>query len=138
MKPNDSLAKDFNAFLKRGNVLDLAVGVMIGGAFGKIVSSFVADILTPPIGLLVDEVNFSALKFHLGGPSSSVTINYGAFFQALLDFLLIATVLFAVVSFVNRLRRQEPQPAVLTKDQELLTEIRDRLRAGAGPGRTVE
>jgi len=132
------LVKDFLLFLKRGNVIDLAVGVMIGGAFGKIVSSFVGDILTPPIGLLVDEVNFSALKFRLGGPGSSATINYGAFLQTALDFLLIALVLFAVVALANRLRGRDTGAVTLTTDQALLTEIRDQLRAGVAPGRTVK
>jgi large conductance mechanosensitive channel len=120
----------FTAFIRRGNVVDLAVGVMIGAAFGQIVTSFVADVITPPLGLLLGKVKFSELKVHLGGPPEApVTINYGNFIQALLDFLLVALVLFFVISLVNRLHRKPPPPAgALSLDQKLLTEIRDELR----------
>ena len=85
------LLKEFGDFIKRGNVLDLAVAVIIAGAFGKIVSSFVADILMPPIGLLIGGVNFTALTLKIGGtPEAPVTINYGTFLQSLFDFLIIA------------------------------------------------
>jgi large conductance mechanosensitive channel len=123
---------DFRAFFMRGNVVDLAVGVMIGAAFGKIVTSLVTDIVTPPIGLLLGRVKFSELKFVIGGPPDApVTINYGNFLQTAIDFLLIALVLFAIISAVNRLHRKPPPPdakPVLTPDQRLLTEIRDELR----------
>lgn len=126
------LARDFSAFLKRGNVADLAVGVVIGAAFGKIVSSFVADIITPPLGLLIDEVNFAALKLRIGGTAAApVTVNYGTFLQTLMDFLIIGVALFALVRLINRVRRQsDAAPGPLTKDQQLLTEIRDALRPG--------
>lgn len=125
--------RDFGVFLRRGNVIDLAVGVVIGAAFGKIVSSFVADIITPPLGLLIDEVNFSALRLRIGGTvAAPVTVNYGSFLQALLDFLIIGVALFVLVQLISRVRRS-PAPASLTKDQELLTEIRDVLRGGAEP-----
>src|SRR5512141_832043 len=79
--------RDFAAFFQRGNVVDLAVGVMIGAAFGKIVSSFVADVVTPPLGLLMGRIKFNELKWRLGGPPDApVTLNYGNFLQALLDF----------------------------------------------------
>ena len=122
--------RDFCAFFQRGSVVDLAVGVMIGASFGKIVSSFVADLLMPPLGLLMGGMNFSSLKLTLGGsPTAPVTLNYGSFLQALMDFTLIALVLFILVSLINRMHRRAPAPAPgLTADQQLLTEIRDELR----------
>ena len=121
--------RGFQVFLKRGNIVDLAVGVMIGAAFGKIVSSLVADVLTPPLGLLIGEVNFSALKLRLGGSlAAPVTVNYGSFIQALLDFAIMAAVLFGFVRLVQW-SRGPGAPAALTTDQQLLAEIRDELRA---------
>jgi large conductance mechanosensitive channel len=124
----------FKAFIRRGNVVDLAVGVMIGAAFGKIVTSLVTDVVTPPLGLLMGKVKFTELKVHLGGPPEApVTINYGNFLQALIDFLLVALVLFFVISLVNKMHRKPPPPATaLSLDQKLLTEIRDELRARNG------
>src|SRR3954468_24706034 len=124
----------FSAFIRRGNVVDLAIGVMIGAAFGKIVTSLVTDIITPPLGMAMGKVKFSELKIHLGGPPDApVTINYGNFLQALLDFLLVALVLFIVISLVNRLHRKPPPPAgALSLDQKLLTEIRDERKARNG------
>ena len=126
------LARDFSAFLRRGNVTDLAIGVVIGAAFGKIVSSFVADIVTPPLGLLIDEVNFSALRLLIGGTTAMpVTVNYGTFLQTLMDFLIIGVALFALMRLISWLRRhQGDASAPLSKDQELLAEIRDALRSG--------
>jgi len=128
-------AQGFGNFVRRGNVVDLAVGVMIGAAFGKIVTSFVNDIVTPPLGLLLGKVKFSELKVHLGGPPDApVTINYGNFLQAALDFFLVALVLFLVISLVNKLHRKPPpKPAELSTDQKLLTEIRDELRKRPAP-----
>lgn len=121
--------RDFCAFFQRGSVIDLAVGVMIGASFGKIISSLVADIIMPPLGLVMGGVNFAGLKLVLGGPPNApVTLNYGSFLQALVDFTLIALVLFFLVSLVNRLHRRAPAVAALTADQQLLTEIRDELR----------
>lgn len=117
----------FRGFVQRGNVVDLAVGVMIGAAFGKIVTSFVNDIITPPLGLVLGRVKFSDLKWELGG-SHQVTINYGIFIQNLIDFLLVALALFALISAINRLHRKTPKPAELSLDQKLLTEIRDELK----------
>ena len=124
----------FSAFIRRGNVVDLAVGVMIGVAFGKIVTSFVADVITPPLGLVMGKVKFSELKVAIGGsPEAPVTINYGNFLQTLIDFLLVALVLFFVISLVNKLHRKPAPPAgALSLDQKLLTEIRDELRARDG------
>jgi large conductance mechanosensitive channel len=125
----------FGAFVRRGNVVDLAVGVMIGAAFGKIVTSFTTDVVTPPLGLLLGRVKFTELKWRLGGPPEApVTINYGNFLQALLDFTLVALVLFLVISLMNRLHRKPPPPpAALSTDQKLLTEIRDELRKRSEP-----
>lgn len=116
---------EFKAFALRGNVLDMAVGVIIGGAFGKIVSSMVSDILMPPIGLLLGKVDFSSLFVNLSGqayPSLAAakaagapTINYGVFLQNVLDFLIIAFVVFLVVKQVNRLQAQ-PAAAPTTKE----------------------
>jgi len=127
-------SRGFSAFIRRGNVVDLAVGVMIGAAFGKIVTSLVQDIISPPLGMAMGKVKFSELKVTLGGPPEApVTINYGHFLQALMDFLLIALVLFFVISLVNRLHRKPPPPAqALSLDQKLLTEIRDELKARSG------
>ncbi len=123
---------DFAAFFRRGSVVDLAVGVMIGAAFGKIVSSFVADVITPPLGLATGRIKFTELKWHLGGPPDApVTLNYGNFLQATIDFLIVALVLFVIISLINRLHRKPPPPETavsLTRDQELLIEIRDELR----------
>jgi large conductance mechanosensitive channel len=127
-------AHEFSAFIRRGNVVDLAVGIMIGAAFGKIVTSFVQDVVTPPLGLVMGKVKFTELKWRLGGPPDApVTINYGNFLQALLDFLIIAFVLFLIISLVNRMHRKPPPPAqALSLDQKLLTEIRDELKARNG------
>ena len=133
-----SVIKEFKEFAIKGNVVDLAVGVVIGGAFGKIVTSFVGDVIMPPLGLLIGGVNFGHLKVTLkdavaGRPP--VTLNYGAFVQAVVDFVLVATAVFIMVKAINRLRRTlaEPDPGVtvplLSREVELLTEIRDALVA---------
>ncbi|MBI3244713.1 MAG: large-conductance mechanosensitive channel protein MscL [Chloroflexi bacterium] len=133
---------EFKQFVMRGNVLDLAVGVVIGGAFGKIVSSFVNDIVMPPIGLLLGGANFSDLFLTLkGGPFASLaeaqavgapTLNYGLFINNIIDFLIIAFVIFMVVRVANSLKKQEEvkpaPPAGPTKEEQLLTEIRDLLK----------
>ena len=127
-----ALLKEFGAFIKRGNVLDLAVAVIIAGAFGKIVSSFVADILMPPIGLLIGGVNFTALKLKIGGtPEVPVTINYGTFLQAIFDFLIIALAIFIVVKAINSMKKKEAEapPPAPSNEEVLLTEIRDILKA---------
>jgi len=125
------LLKEFAAFIKKGNVLDLAVAVIIAGAFGKIVSSFVADILMPPIGLLIGGVNFTALKLKIGGtPEAPVTLNYGTFLQAIFDFLIIALAIFLVVKAFNSMKKKEAEapPPAPSNEEVLLTEIRDILK----------
>jgi large conductance mechanosensitive channel len=131
------LFQDFKAFISRGNVVDLAVGVIVGGAFGKIVSSLVADMIMPPVGLLLGRMNVADLKFQIGGAvtgKNPVTINYGNFLQATLDFLIVAGAVFLLIQAVNRLQRKagaaspekKPEPSA---EEKLLTEIRDLLKA---------
>jgi len=121
------MLKEFKEFIMRGNVLDLAVGIVIGAAFGKIVSSFVADILMPPVGLLLGKVDFSNLFVDLSGQGHRTiaaakaagvpTLNYGVFLQAGLDFLIVAFAIFLVVQQANRLRGpQQAPPAPPTKE----------------------
>jgi large conductance mechanosensitive channel len=134
--------KEFKEFAMRGNVVDMAVGIIIGAAFGKIVTSLVNDIIMPPIGLLVGNVDFSQLFINLGGgayatlaeaqAAGAATINYGIFLQAIFDFLIVAFAIFLVVKQMNRLKKKEEAapaaPPKPTRDQELLAEIRDLLR----------
>ena len=120
------MLKEFKDFAMKGNVLDMAIGVIIGGAFGKIVSSLVSDVLMPPLGLLMGKVDFSSLFINLSGtPQPSLTaakaagaptINYGVFLQATFDFIIIAFVIFLLVRQVNRLKKPEPTAAPTTKD----------------------
>lgn len=135
------MLREFRQFAMRGNVVDLAVGVIIGGAFGKIVSSFVADVLMPPIGVLLGGTDFTGLKIILKGKvmeadkviSQSVTINYGNFIQASIDFMIIAFSIFMMIKLMNSLNKKEiPAPAAspteLSNEEKLLTEIRDLLK----------
>ncbi|BCK04913.1 large-conductance mechanosensitive channel protein MscL [Vibrio cholerae] len=131
-----SLLKEFKAFASRGNVIDMAVGIIIGAAFGKIVSSFVADIIMPPIGIILGGVNFSDLSFVLlaaQGDAPAVVIAYGKFIQTVVDFTIIAFAIFMGLKAINTLKRKEEEapkaPPAPTKDQELLSEIRDLLKA---------
>ena len=120
------MLKEFKEFAMKGNVLDMAIGVIMGGAFGKIVSSLVSDVLMPPIGLLLGGVDFSSLFLNLTGtaqPSLAAakaagtpTINYGVFLQATFDFIIIAFVIFLLVKQVNRLKKPAPVAASTTKD----------------------
>ena len=120
------MLKEFKEFAMKGNVLDMAIGVIMGGAFGKIVSSLVSDVLMPPIGLLMGGVDFSSLFLNLTGttqPSLAAakaagtpTINYGVFLQATFDFIIIAFVIFLLVKQVNRLKKPAPTAAPTTKD----------------------
>ncbi len=144
------LLNEFKEFAMRGNVVDMAVGVIIGGAFGKIVSSFVADVIMPPIGLLVGGVNFTDLKFEMKAAApavldeagnvvkeatEAVTLNYGNFLQVTFDFLIIAFCIFMFIKFLSNFKKKEeekpaepaaePEP---TKEELLLTEIRDLLK----------
>jgi large conductance mechanosensitive channel len=117
-------------FIKRGNVIDLAVGVIIGAAFGKIVSSLVADILMPAIGLVMGGINFSGLAVQIGGtPEAPALLKYGVFIQAVVDFLIIALCVFLIVKGVNALQRPAPgAPPEPPEEVKLLREIRDSLR----------
>jgi large conductance mechanosensitive channel len=129
------MAEEFREFVMRGNVLDLAVGVVIGAAFGKIVSSLVGDLIMPPIGVLLGGVEFSQIGWVLKpavGDKPAVVLGIGKFIQAIVDFLVIAFVIFLVVKVVNRMKREErpPAPAGPTPTERLLTEIRDLLRQG--------
>ncbi|MGE5419729.1 MAG: large-conductance mechanosensitive channel protein MscL [Chloroflexota bacterium] len=126
---------DFKAFAIKGNILDMAVGIIIGVAFGKIVSSFVADIIMPPIGLLVGGVNFTDLKVILKdavGTTPAVTWNYGNFLQTCFDFLIVAFAVFLVIKGMMHLQKKEaaapPPSPVASKEEVLLTEIRDLLK----------
>jgi large conductance mechanosensitive channel len=111
--------QEFKKFVMRGNILDLAIAVVIGGAFGKIVTSFVNDILMPPIGLLLGKVDFSNLFINLSGQqyaslaaaqeAGAATINYGVFLNTVLDFLVVALVIFLLIRQVNRMKREEPE-----------------------------
>jgi len=132
---------EFKQFAMRGNVIDLAVGVVIGGAFGKIVTSLVDQIIMPPIGWITGGIDFSELKWVLrpGDPAhkvAEVAIQYGAFINTLIQFLIIAFAIFLMVKGINRLvRKQEAAPAAPPADVVLLTEIRDLLKAGQAPTR---
>lgn len=130
-----SMMSEFKSFAMRGNVMDMAVGIVIGAAFGKIVSSFVNDVLMPPIGMLMGGVDFSALSVVLQeavGEAAAVTLNYGAFIQTIVDFLIIAFAIFMVVKAMNSMKKKaEAAPAAPAKpsaEVELLTEIRDALK----------
>ena len=137
------MLKEFKEFAMKGNVLDMAIGVIMGGAFGKIVSSLVSDVLMPPIGLLTGGVDFSSLFLNLTGtPQPSLTaakaagaptINYGVFLQASFDFIIIAFVIFLLVKQMNRFKKEAPPappapPAGPTNEEKLLMEIRDALK----------
>ena len=129
------LIKEFKEFAMRGNVVDLAVGVIIGGAFGKITTSLVNDIIMPPIGMVLGKVDFKDLKFTLIEASegvNAVTINYGAFINTLIDFTIVAFALFLVIKAMNTLKKKEAPapaaPAAPPADVVLLTEIRDLLK----------
>jgi large conductance mechanosensitive channel len=130
------MLQEFKEFAIKGNVIDLAVGVIVGAAFGKIVSSFVADVVMPPIGVMVGGVDFSKLAVTLKekvGDVPAVTLNYGVFLQTIVDFTIIAFVIFMVIKMINSLKRAEaaaPEaPHAPTKEELLLTEIRDLLRS---------
>jgi len=138
-----SLVSEFKAFAMRGNVVDMAVGIIIGGAFGKIVSSVVADVIMPPIGLLLGGVKFTDLKIILKDPvldaagaitTQAVAINYGNFIQTTVDFLIIAFAIFMMIKGMNSLKKKDeapaevPDPPAPTKEEVLLAEIRDILK----------
>jgi large conductance mechanosensitive channel len=130
-----SMMSEFRDFAMRGNVVDMAVGIVIGGAFGKIVSSFVNDVLMPPIGMALGGVDFSDLAVTLQeavGETAAVTLNYGSFIQTVVDFIIIAFAIFMVIKAMNSMKKKEEEkPAAPPKpsaEETLLTEIRDLLR----------
>lgn len=120
------MIKEFKEFAMRGNVMDLTIGVIIGGAFGKITTSLVNDVIMPPIGLLLGKVDFSNLYINLSGEkhaslaqarvAGAVTINYGLFINTVIDFLIIAFVVFLMVRQINKMQKPEPQPTPTIKD----------------------
>ena len=132
-----SVVKEFKDFISRGNVVDLAVGVIIGAAFGKIVTSLVTDIIMPPIGMLLAGIDFANLKYIMKeavGKTPAVSINYGMFINNVIDFIIVAFCIFMVVKGINSMKKPEevvivpdPEP---TKEELLLTQIRDLLAKG--------
>jgi len=138
------MLKDFKAFAMKGNVIDMAVGIVIGAAFGKIVSSLVSDVIMPPIGKLMGNVDFSQLYINLGDATHETlalakeagapTINYGTFLNTVLDFLIVAFAIFMVIRGMNKMKKQEEEkpaePAKPSEEVQLLTDIRDALKTG--------
>jgi large conductance mechanosensitive channel len=132
------LVDEFKAFAMKGNVVDMAVGIIIGAAFGKIVSSIVSDIIMPPLGLIIGGVNFTDLKVVMKAATllkPAVTWNYGNFLQVCFDFLIVAFAVFMVIKAMNAAKKKEltataapPAPPALSKQETLLTEIRDLLK----------
>lgn len=139
--PKVKFIDEFKAFALKGNVVDMAVGIIIGAAFGKIVTSLVNDIIMPPIGLLVGGVNFTDLVLELKKATDvapAVTWNYGNFIQVVFDFLIVAWAVFVAIKAISTLKRKEeaapapaPEPPAPSKEEALLTEIRDLLKAQA-------
>ena len=132
-----SMLQEFKAFAMRGNVMDMAVGIVIGGAFGKIVSSLVSDVIMPPIGMLTGGIDFSAMKWVLRPADDSnpkhkiaeVAINYGSFINTIITFVIVAFAIFMLIKVMNRLqKKKEEAPAAPPADVALLTEIRDLLK----------
>lgn len=129
-----SFIKEFREFAMRGNVVDMAVGVIIGGAFGKIVSSLVGDVAMPVLGILTGGVDFKDLKITLAeaaGETPAVTLNYGAFIQNVFDFIIIAFAIFMMVKALNKLKKEQPKEEAAPEpsaEEKLLTEIRDLLK----------
>ena len=131
-----SFMKEFREFAMRGNVVELAVGVIIGAAFGRIVSSLVADIIMPPLGLLLGGVDFKQFHFILRaaeGTIPAVVMNYGTFIQSIFDFVIVALAIFSAVKLMNKMRREKAEepaaPPAPTTEEKLLAEIRDLLKA---------
>ena len=129
------MMKEFKEFAVKGNVIDMAVGIIVGAAFGKIVSSFVGDVLMPPIGVLLGGVDFSSLAFivqEARGGAPAVVISYGKFIQSMIDFAIIAFAIFVAIKGINSLKRQsEEKPAelpIISNEEVLLMEIRDLLK----------
>lgn len=130
-----ALLKEFKTFAMRGNVVDMAVGIIIGGAFGKIVSSLVNDVIMPPIGVLIGGVDFKDLSMTIKeaeGDIAAVTINYGNFIQNIFDFIIVAFAIFMVIKGMNSMKKKEEDapaaPPAPSKEEQLLAEIRDLLK----------
>jgi large conductance mechanosensitive channel len=137
------MLNEFKKFAMRGNVVDMAVGIIIGASFGKIVSSLVADVVMPPIGLLMGKVDFSQLFINISGgeyaslaaakEAGAATINYGMFINTVLDFVIVAFAIFMIIRGMNKMKAKEEEkpaePAKPSAEVELLTEIRDALKA---------
>jgi len=125
------MLKEFKEFAMRGNVVDMAVGIVIGGAFGKIVSSLVADVIMPPIGMIMGGVDFSSLAISLGEGADAASINYGVFINTVLDFVIVAFAIFMVIKGMNSMKKKEEEkpaePPKPSAEEVLLTEIRDLL-----------
>ncbi len=134
--------QEFKAFAMRGNVMDMAVGIIIGAAFGKIVSSFVADVMMPPLGLITGGVDFSDKKFVLSEAVAAsegvkavpeISVNYGMFINATINFIIVAFAVFLMIKALNTMKRKEAAaptlPPAPTKEEILLTEIRDAIRS---------
>ena len=129
------MLSEFKAFAMRGNVMDLAVGVVIGAAFGKIVTSLVDQVIMPPIGMLIGGVDFSSYKWVLqpagADGKGEVALQYGAFFNTIIQFAIVALAIFLVVKIMNRMiKKEEAAPAAPSAEVVLLTEIRDLLKKG--------
>ncbi len=129
------LLQEFKTFAVKGNMVDMAVGIIIGAAFGKIVASLVKDVIMPPLGILIGGVDFSDLAITLkeaAGDTVAVTLNYGMFIQTVFDFLIVAAAIFVAVKVINRLKKQEEEkpaePPKPSNEEVLLTEIRDLLK----------
>ena len=122
--------KEFKEFAMKGNVIDMAVGVIIGGAFGKIVSSLVDDVLMPAIGLLTGNVDFTSLMFKVGEGENAAMLKYGQFIQNVVDFLIVAFCIFLMIKAMNKLmpKKEEPEAPAGPTQEELLTDIRDLLK----------
>jgi large conductance mechanosensitive channel len=135
------MLREFKEFAMRGNVLDMAIGIVLGGAFGQIVTSMVKDVVMPPIGLFLGKVDFASLFLNISGTeyatlkaaqeAGAATVNYGIFLNTVINFLIVAFVIFLLVKQVNRFQREEPPapPAGPSKEEQLLAEIRDLLKA---------
>jgi large conductance mechanosensitive channel len=129
------MMKEFKEFAVKGNVIDMAVGIIIGAAFGKIISSFVGDIMMPPIGVFLGGVDFSSLAFivqEARGGAPAIVISYGKFIQSMIDFAIIAFAIFVAIKGINSLKRQSEEkpaePPKISNEEVLLTEIRDLLK----------
>jgi len=129
------ILQEFREFAVKGNVVDMAVGIIIGAAFGKIVSSFVGDVIMPPLGILIGGINFIDLAFILKdavGETPAVTLNYGRFIQTLVDFTIVAFAIFIMVKGINTMKKKAaeatPVPPAPTREEQLLAEIRDILK----------